>query len=257
MTRPQPRISVVIPFYNEEGNVLRLFDELVPILAEVDPQWEIVAVDDGSTDGTAAELAEARQRHPGIRRLTFARNAGQTAAFAAGFRAVRGRIVATMDGDLQIDPRDLPPMIEQLDRDGVDLVHGWRRDRQDPWHKRLSTRIANRVRNWLTNESIPDTGCPLKVFRREVTDRFQLYDGMHRFFITLAHIDGFRSSQMIVRHRPRVRGSSKYGLWNRVFRALRDCLVVRWMMKRHLRYQVRELDSETSRDETPSVAETP
>lgn len=236
-----PDVSVVIPFYDEEGNVLPLLDELVPVLRLAAPGFEIVAVDDGSRDGTAAALAAAQARHPALRVLRLRRNSGQTAAFEAGFRAARGRVVVTMDGDLQIDPRDIPLMLDRLARGDVDFVYGRRKDRKDDFVKRVSTRIANAVRNRLTRERIADTGCPLKAFRAEVVKRMKLFTGMHRFFVTLAHLDGFRSAELDVRHRPRHSGRSKYGVWNRVFRALRDCLVVRWMMSRHLRYEVEEV----------------
>lgn len=231
-------ISVVIPFFNEEENVDPLFEELIPILRGTGRVFEVVAVDDGSLDGTAERLRQAAARFPEISVLGIVRNSGQTAAFEAGFHSARYRLVATMDGDLQIDPADLPRMISQLEAENVDFVYGWRKSRRDPLLKRISTRIANRVRDWLTGESIPDTGCPLKVFKSEVVKRMKLFNGMHRFFITLAHMDGFRSSQMIVNHRPRRHGVSKYGLWNRVFRSLRDCFAVRWMMRRHLKYEL-------------------
>jgi glycosyltransferase involved in cell wall biosynthesis len=235
-----PEVSVVIPFYDEEENVAPLFAELVPVLEACAPAYEIVAVNDGSRDRTQQALLEAAGRHPRVRCLRLARNSGQTAAFEAGFRAARGRIVVTMDGDLQIDPRDVPLMLQRLGQGDVDFVYGWRKDRQDDFLKRVSTKVANAVRNRLTRERIPDTGCPLKAFKAEVVKRMKLFTGMHRFFITLAHMDGWRSAQMVVRHRPRQHGRSKYGVWNRVFRALRDCLVVRWMMVRHLRYEVDE-----------------
>lgn len=236
-----PEVSVVIPFYNEEHNVLPLFAELSPILADLGKSFEVVAVDDGSSDGTSDGLAEAVRRFPGVRHIRLTRNSGQTAAFEAGFRAARGAVIATMDGDLQIDPRDLPAMLRLREEAKVDFVYGWRKDRQDDFLKRVSTKIANAVRNWLTRERINDTGCPLKVFRREILDRMKLFNGMHRFFITLAHLDGYRSAELIVHHRPRIHGKSKYGVRNRVLRALRDCLVVRWMMSRHLRYEAREV----------------
>ena len=252
---PAPEVSVVIPFFNEEGNIIPLLEELVPELDGLGLPWEVVAVDDGSQDGTHEELCSAARRWPQLRHLRFAENRGQTAAFDAGFKAARGELIATMDGDRQIDPKDLPLMVEQLRRDGVDFVYGWRRDRRDPFLKRVSTKIANKVRNRLTGEDIADTGCPLKLFRSEVLAGMKLYTGMHRFFITLAHIDGYRSSQMVVRHRPRVVGSSKYGVWNRVFRALKDCLTVRWMQRRHFRYEVEELPADGASGENPSREE--
>lgn len=235
-----PRLSVVIPLYNEEDNVAPMLDELVPVLDGMGDSYEIVCVDDGSGDATHAHLLDARERHSGLRVLRFRENHGQTAAFEAGFAASQGELIVTMDGDMQIDPVDIPKMVAFKEEHGVDFVFGWRRDRKDSFLKRASTKIANSVRNWLTKEKIPDTGCPLKVFRAEILKRMKLFNGMHRFFITLAHMDGWTSAQMVVRHRPRQFGESKYGVWNRVFRALRDCLAVRWMMKRHLRYSAEE-----------------
>ena len=237
----EPEVSVVIPFYNEEGNVLPLFEELLPVLRGMERSFEVVAVDDGSRDRTGDELNSVARLHREVRHLRFPSNRGQSAAFKAGFEAARGRFIVTMDGDLQIDPADLPPMLDLLEREGVDLVHGWRRERRDPFLKRVSTRIANAVRNRLTGERIHDTGCPLKVFRREALEELPPFDGMHRFFITLAHMRGFRSREMVVRHRHRRSGESKYGIRNRVFRALRDCLVVRWMQKRYVRSDAEEL----------------
>ena len=163
----------------------------------------------------------------------------------AGFRAARGAFIITMDGDLQIDPTDIPKMVAFREQQDVDFVFGWRKERRDSFTKRISTKIANTVRNWLTRETIPDTGCPLKVFRADVLKRMKLFNGMHRFFITLAHMDGCTSAQMVVRHRHRRFGTSKYGVMNRVFRALRDCFSVRWMMKRHLKYEVVEDGADT------------
>ncbi|MEZ6196022.1 MAG: glycosyltransferase family 2 protein [Planctomycetota bacterium] len=236
-----PDLSIVIPFFNEEDNIAPLFAELLPVLDGIGRPFEVVAVDDGSTDATLERLRHEASLRPEIRLLRQLENRGQTAAFDAGFKAARGALVATMDGDLQIDPSDLPAMIERLETEGVDFVYGRRADRQDSFSKRVSTKIANAIRNRLTWEKIPDTGCPLKLFRAEVVKSFKLHDGMHRFFITLAHIEGFRSTEMRVRHRHRVHGSSKYGVMNRVFRALRDCLVVRWMIVRHLRYRTEEI----------------
>ena len=237
-----PDLSVVIPFYNEEENITPLFSELYPILSEMGRSFEIVAVNDGSRDQTLRNLRMAQARYPLLRVIDLGRNTGQTAAFEAGFRAAKGRLIATMDGDLQIDPHDLPRMMNLMEEKQVDFVFGWRKNRKDSFLKRVSTKVANAVRNWLTKESIPDTGCPLKLFRAEILKRMKLFNGMHRFFITLAHMDGWTSAQMIVNHRHRQHGESKYGMWNRVFRALRDCFSVRWMMKRHLKYEAYEVE---------------
>jgi glycosyltransferase involved in cell wall biosynthesis len=228
--------------FNEESNVAPLVEELLPHVAAVTPEHEVVIVNDGSRDRTHEELLALRARHPEkLRYLRLAKNTGQTAAFDAGFRAARGDYVVTMDGDLQIDPADIKTLWARMQQGDVDFVFGRRMKRKDGFVKAASTRIANGVRNRLTGEKIVDTGCPLKIMRREVVDRIPLYKGMHRFFITLAHIEGFRTAEVPVSHRPRRSGSSKYGVWNRVFRALRDCLVVRWMMSRHVSYEVAEI----------------
>src|SRR5262245_13451551 len=146
---PRVELSVVIPFFNEEGNVEALFAELVPVLDALGRPFEIVAVDDGSSDATPAELRAAARLHGRTRLLRLVKNSGQTAAFDSGFKAARGRLIVTLDGDRQIDPHDIPPLIKRLEESGVDLVHGWRRERQDDFVKRVSTRIANRVRNGL------------------------------------------------------------------------------------------------------------
>ena len=239
-------LTVVVPFYDEVENVDALLGELLPVLEASGRTWEVIAVDDGSTDGTLARL-EAHVSHPCVRVLRLARNTGQTAALAAGFRTARGALVATMDGDLQVDPRDLPEMMRILEDDDVDLVYGWRKDRHDPLLRRVSTVIANAIRNRLTRERIHDTGCPLKLFRREVLTDMPVFTGMHRFLITLAHMQGFRSAEMVVHHRPRRAGRSKYGVWNRGFRSFRDCLAIRWMQSRWPRLEVTEIEARAER----------
>ena len=234
-------LSVVIPVFDEEQNVEPLVEELVPVMDAIGAPYEIVLVNDGSRDRTHDRLVALRARHPALRYLRLGRNTGQTAGFDAGFRAARGAYVVTMDGDLQIDPNDIPRMWARMKQGDVDFVFGRRMKRKDGFLKSASTKVANGVRNRLTGENIVDTGCPLKILRREVVDRIPLYKGMHRFFITLAHIEGFTTAEVPVSHRPRKSGSSKYGVWNRVFRALRDCLVVRWMQSRHVAYDVAEI----------------
>jgi glycosyltransferase involved in cell wall biosynthesis len=240
-----PSLTVVVPFFDEQENVDPLILELLPVLEATGRAFEVIAVDDGSTDGTQDRL-RALAAHPGLRVLCLARNTGQTAALAAGFRAARGDLVATMDGDLQVDPRDLPAMIRILEDQGVDLVYGWRKDRRDPFLRRASTLVANAIRNRLTGERIHDTGCPLKLFRWDVLADMPLFTGMHRFLVTLAHIQGWRSAEMIVHHRPRRAGHSKYGVWNRVFRSFRDCLAVRWMQSRWPRVEVQEIGKQAA-----------
>lgn len=239
-----PSLSIVIPVFNEEGNIAPLLAELDPVLDRVAPDAEVVLVNDGSTDGTHAAILRELPGHPRVRYLRLRANTGQTGAFDAGFRAARAEWIATMDGDLQIDPADLGALLAARDAAGVDFVFGRRAKRKDGFVKTVSTKIANGVRNRLTGETIVDTGCPLKVFRRAVADRIPLFTGFHRFFITLAHLEGFTSTEVVVSHRPRLAGTSKYGVWNRVFRALRDCLVVRWMQARRFRYAVDEIGAD-------------
>ena len=248
-------ISVVVPLHDEEENVEPLVAELLPVLESIERPFEIVLVDDGSKDGTAAAIARTQAAHPGrVRQIALARNTGQTAALDAGFRHARGELLVMMDGDLQVDPRDIPTLVAHSD--DFDLVHGFRQKRMDTAFKRLQTRIANAIRNRLTGETVKDTGCPLKVFRREVTDSLKLYTGMHRFLVTLAKLEGFSTLEVPVHHRPRHAGASKYGMWNRAFRALRDLFAVRWMRSRHYRLEAREIDAPPE-IEVPSRQEDP
>mgnify|MGYP001291882211 FL=1 len=234
-----PAVSLIVPVYNEAGNLAILLDEIAAALAGT--AYEVVAVDDGSTDGSLDELLALRGRHPSLRVVRFTRNAGQSAAFAAGFRAARGAILVTMDADLQNDPADVPALLEALARSGVEAAVGWRKDRRDTGWKRIQSRIANGVRNRLNHETIRDTGCSLKAFRREAVADIPWFTGMHRFLPTLVKMRGGRVVEVPVRHRPRRFGTTKYGMWNRVFRALADALAVRWMQKRALHYEVRDI----------------
>jgi glycosyltransferase involved in cell wall biosynthesis len=231
-------LSLVVPVYNERDSLPLLVEEIGRALDG--RRYEIVAVDDGSTDGSLDVLKALKRTHPELHILAFAANAGQTAAFAAGFGAVRGRVVVTLDADLQNDPADIPALVDELERSGAAAVAGYRVERQDTGWKRLQSRIANGVRNRLNRETIRDTGCSLKAFRAEALRALPLFTGMHRFLPTLVRLQGGRVTEVPVRHRPRRFGTTKYGMWNRVFRALVDALAVRWMQRRALRYRVRE-----------------
>jgi dolichol-phosphate mannosyltransferase len=233
-----PALSVVIPAYNEEANVEPCYRELVGVLEGHGGAFEIVFVDDGSTDGTAATLRRLAGADQRVRLLRFRRNAGQTAALDAGFRAARGSVVVTMDADLQNDPRDIPRLLATLP--GHDAVCGWRVDRRDPWTKRLASRIANAVRNRFTHDEVHDTGCTLKAFRREAVQRLHLYRGMHRFLPALLQMEGLRVTEVPVSHRPRRAGISKYGNWGRLWVGLADLWAVRWMARRRLNYELEE-----------------
>ena len=231
-------LSLVVPVYNERENLPLLVEEIARALAG--RRYEIVAVDDGSTDGSLDVLKTLKRARPELHVLAFAENAGQTAAFAAGFAAARGGVIVTLDADLQNDPADIAALVEELERSGAAAVAGYRVDRQDTGWKRLQSRIANGVRNRLNRETIRDTGCSLKAFRVEALRAVPLFNGMHRFLPTLIRMRGGRVTEVPVRHRPRRFGRTKYGMWNRVFRAFVDALAVRWMQRRALRYRVRE-----------------
>lgn len=231
-------LSVVIPAYNEEPNVEPCYRELVAVLEGLGGPFEVIVVDDGSRDGTFAVLSRLAAGDRRLRVLRFARNAGQTAALAAGFRAARGEIVVTLDADLQNDPRDIPGLLQALA--GHDAVCGWRVDRHDPWAKRLGSRVGNAARRAVTRDGVHDTGCMLKAFRREALARLPLYRGMHRFLPALLRMEGFRVVEMPVRHRPRRAGQSKYGNWSRLWAGLADLWAVRWMARRRLDYTIAE-----------------
>jgi dolichol-phosphate mannosyltransferase len=224
-------LSIVVPLYNEEENVPLLEREIARTLADAGRTYELIFVDDGSTDGSFEALRRLADENPAIRILRHLRNAGQSAALAAGFRAARGAIVVTLDADLQNDPADIPRLLARLD-EGFDVVSGVRRERRDSWTRRMSSRIANSVRNWATDESVADVGCSLKAYRREFLENLPMFTGMHRFLPTLVRWNGARLAEIDVNHRPRLHGVAKYGIGNRLFRALADLFAVRWMRKR-------------------------
>lgn len=233
-------LSVVFPVYNEEENVPLLLDEIAAALQGQPWSYEMVAVDDGSRDRSLEILRQSRAKYPNLRVLAFDKNCGQSAALDAAWRAARGTFVVSLDADLQNDPADIPPMMRKLEQSGADMIIGVRVNRRDTWARKIQSRIGNGVRNWITGDRITDTGCSLKLVRRQAIERVALYSGMHRFLPTLVRIQGYKVLEMPVNHRPRKFGVSKYGAMNRAFRGLIDCFAVRWMGKRVLRYNVRE-----------------
>jgi len=232
-----PDLSVVAPVYNEVENLDALVREIHDALEPEGVSFEIVLVDDGSSDGSSEKIAElANAAGSTVRGLHFRENRGQTAAFDAGFKAARGRWVVTIDADLQNDPHDIPKLLEQLGE--FDAAVGYRATREDNWLRRISSQIANSIRNRLSGDDIIDTGCPLKAFRRESLAELKLYTGLHRFLPTLLRMEGYTVTQLPVSHRPRNAGESKYGVSNRALRAFVDLLAVRWMKNRTLGYEV-------------------
>ncbi len=228
-----PSLSVVVPLYNEEGSLPHLIEQLLTALRPLGRSFEIVLVDDGSRDGTAAVLRDHVERVPELVAVLLRRNYGQTAAMAAGFDASRGELIVTLDGDLQNDPADIPLLLDQLERDQLDLVSGWRHQRQDNRVSRLlPSLLANRLIARVTGVRLHDYGCSLKAYRREVVADMNLYGELHRFLPALAFIEGARIGEVRVNHHPRRYGQSKYGI-DRTFRVLMDLLTV-WFMKRFL-----------------------
>ncbi len=223
-----PELSVVIPIYNEAPNIEPLYRELAETLGAWGRPYELIFVDDGSTDGSYDILAGLPGKDRSVRVVQFRRNFGQTAAFAAGFALARGRLIATSDGDLQNDPHDLPDMVARIDQ-GYDIVCGWRKVRKDPWlSRRLPSTLANRLISWATGVRLNDYGCSLKVFRSEVVKPLRLYGEMHRFLPALASEMGVRITEVPVNHRPRVHGRSKYGI-SRTVRVVLDLLTVKFL----------------------------
>lgn len=241
------RLSVVVPVFRERDNLELLHGEIVKALEGQGPV-EFLYVDDGSDDGSETVLAGLALRDERVRVLTLFANSGQSAALDAGFRAARGAIVATLDADLQNDPADLPALLAALD--GADVVNGVRAQRHDSRVRKLSSRVGNGFRNWLTAENVTDVGCSLRVMRRSFLEGVPRFDGMHRFLPTLLRMQGARVVELPVRHRPRRHGTSKYGIGNRLFVGLADVFAVRWMQQRRLDYDVLERDDLTPRGAT-------
>lgn len=229
-------LSVVVPVFNERDNLRRLVEEIETVMAGLGRWYEIILVDDGSTDGSGEIIDGLARSRPQVRGVHFRANAGQTAAFDAGFQAAKGGLIATMDADLQNDPGDLPRLLDALGPHAA--VVGYRKERNDNWLRKVSSTIANGVRNRVSGDSIRDTGCSLKLFRAGPLKKIRLYNGLHRFLPTLIRMDGGTVEELPVSHRPRLAGESKYGVWNRVFRALYDLFAVRWMKNRKLEYEV-------------------
>jgi glycosyltransferase involved in cell wall biosynthesis len=221
-------VSVVIPLFNEVENVGELHRELTRSLESLERPYEVLLVDDGSTDGTVDRLLEIEAGDPRVRVLRLRRNFGQTAAFSAGFDHARGEVVITSDGDLQNDPADIPRLLARLD-EGFDMVCGWRRERRDPLSKRLPSFFANRIISWSTGVRLHDYGCSLKAIRAEVVKNLRLYGEMHRFIPAVASWMGVSVAEIAVNHRPRTRGRSKYGL-GRTVRVLLDLFTVKFLL---------------------------
>jgi glycosyltransferase involved in cell wall biosynthesis len=228
------KVSIVTPICNEIDNVGPLVDAVVAALAPTPHDFELICVDDGSTDGTREKLAELVKSEPRLRVVELRRNYGQTAAMSAGIEHATGDVIVTIDGDLQNDPNDIPAMLAKID-EGYDLVHGWRKDRQDPWlSRRLPSQIANKLISKTTRFPINDLGCTLKAMRRDIAADLRLYGEMHRFIPIFAHWHGAKCVEMVTTHNPRRQGKSKYGIM-RTFAVLLDLMTVVYLTRYSLK----------------------
>jgi len=233
-------ISLVIPVYNEEENLPVLFEEIRRAVGPLEIEWEVFFIDDGSTDKSLAALKALAEKDEHVRYISFTKNHGQSAGFCAGFEAAQGDVVITLDADLQNDPADIPAMLHEYESQGVDMVIGRRVKRMDSWIKRIGSKVGNGVRNWLTRETIQDTGCSLKIMRADMAKKIPFFTGMHRFLPTLIKLMGGTVAEVDVNHRPRRHGKSKYGTLDRALAGGYDLLAVRWMQKRFIRYKIKE-----------------
>jgi len=230
------KYSIVIPVYNERGNLKPLYENIVDAMLTISDSYEVILVDDGSTDGSREVIQSISQNDHRFKYIFFASNCGQTAAFDAGFKTAVGEYIITMDADLQVDAHDIPLLLAHIDR--YDSVIGFRQKRSDNWLKLISSKIANFVRNKLSAEDIRDVGCPLKIIRRAALQNIKLFDGMHRFFPTLLKLEGYTVAEVPIPHYARRYGQSKYNIRNRVFKSLHDLFAVRWMKQRYLNYKI-------------------
>jgi len=226
-------ISVIVPVFNEADNVLPMAREVAAAMAKTGRDWELLFVDDASSDETPQRILEAARANPQVRGLRHQRNAGQSAAVWTGIQASASPILCTLDGDLQNDPADLPAMIAQLAK--VDFVSGMRLNRQDTWVRKVSSKIARSARKAALGVDFRDTGCAIRAFKRTALAGVFPFNGLHRFLPVLVHGGGATTLEVPVNHRPRVAGVSKYGVWNRLGRGIYDLIAISWYQKRRYR----------------------
>lgn len=224
-------MSVVIPVFNEEDNIQPLVEELQTVLGKLGKTYEILLIDDCSTDGSYETMKKLQQTHPCLRIFRHRVNSGQSAGQATGFTHAEGEIIVTMDADQQNDPADIPALLDQLKND-IAVVCGIRRKRMDSFVKKYSSKIANAYRNFITGDKVSDAGCTYRAIRRSSLWQIQVFNGMHRFLPTLLRFQGYKVVEIPVNHRPRTRGYTKYGINNRLWRGILDCFAMRWLKKR-------------------------
>ena len=240
MAENQPYLSLVIPAYNEQESIPTLLQRVEAALAPIGKPFEVILIDDGSTDDTPRLLNEAMLSRPWLRLLRMKKNGGQSAAFEAGFAAARGELIATIDADLQNDPEEIPRLLPLLE--GYDMITGWRKDRQDTGFRKWQSRQANRIRNWITKETVNDSASSLKIYRAPAIKGIKLFRGAHRYFPTLVKMRGGSVYETPVKHSHRFAGTAKYGFRNRAFVGIADLFGVRWMKKRYLKYEAKEVE---------------
>jgi dolichol-phosphate mannosyltransferase len=249
-----PDVSVIVPVLNEAGSIPQLAREIGAALGGGPWAWECVWVDDGSSDGTLEALRALNRGDARHRFASHERNYGQSAALATGFRASRGRILATLDGDLQNDPADLPRLVSALESGDFQMVNGVRANRQDSWLRKISSKVANGFRNRVSGATATDVGCSVRAFYRECADGVPVFRGMHRFLPTLVAMRGFRVTEIDVNHRPRTHGATSYGVHNRLWVGIADTFGVRWLVSRSVSPRVAESSPDGDRGAGPTAS---
>lgn len=231
-------ISFVVPVYNEEKNIELLYKELKEIADKISDDYEIIFIDDASTDKSQILIKKIATYDKKVKYIFFEENSGQSAALYAGFQKASKDITITLDGDLQNDPKDIPRMLEYYGE--YDMINGWRKQRNDSIFKKVGSKIGNFFRNIMTNETIKDTGCGLKVMKTDILKRIKMYKGLHRFLPTLMRLEGARVIEIPVNHRKRIYGHSHYSNLKRAFSGFYDLISVRWMIKRFIKLKIKE-----------------
>jgi len=232
------KISYVIPVYNEEGNIENLYNEIISVADTLPYEYEILFIDDCSKDNSLNIIKSLTEKDKKVKYISFEKNSGQSAALYIGFQNATGDTIITLDADLQNDPKDIPMMLEHYKN--YDMINGWRKNRQDILSKKIGSKIGNAVRNWFTKENIHDTGCALKVMRADLLKKIKGFKGFHRFLPTLMRLEGAKVIEVVVNHRNRYTGISKYNNTKRAIQGLYDLIGVRWMISRHIRPIIKE-----------------
>ncbi|MEF3254706.1 MAG: glycosyltransferase family 2 protein [Deferribacterales bacterium] len=236
------KISVVLPVYNEEGNIENLYNEITDVMKKLDYDYEILFVDDCSSDNSLVIIKKFASQDNNVRYISFEKNSGQSAALYIGFQNATGDTIITLDADLQNDPKDIPMMLEYYK--DYDLVNGWRKNRQDTLSKKIGSKIGNTVRNWIVKDNIKDTGCALKIMNAQIVKKIKGFKGFHRFIPALMKLEGAKIIEVPVNHRNRFSGVSKYNNLKRAIQGLYDLIGVRWMISRYINPKIKEMNLE-------------